>query len=80
MIEEKNCSGLCSAQQKVFIDVSKRFGVTSDGINKAIELSRQIFHSNPEAEIILYIKQGEYFINSTINLSDIKPGDKNISE
>ena len=80
MIEEKNCSGLCSAQQKVFIDVSKRFGVTSDGINKAIELSRQIFHSNPEAEIILYITQGEYFINSTINLSDIKPGDKNISE
>ena len=42
MMEDNNCSGsgICSAQKKFFIDVSKKFGVTSDGINKAIKLSR----------------------------------------
>ena len=31
---------LVNEHQKVFIDVSKKFGVTADGINKAIDLAR----------------------------------------
>ena len=37
-----------NTNQKVFIDVSKKFGVTADGINKAIDLARlftNIMHS-----------------------------------
>lgn len=32
--------GLVNAHQKVFVDVSNRFGVTADGVNKAIALAR----------------------------------------
>ena len=31
---------LVNTHQKVFIDVSNKFGVTADGINKAIALAR----------------------------------------
>ena len=37
---------------------------------------RDTFNYDPEAEIILYIKQGEYFIDNTIHFDNIKPGDK----
>ncbi len=38
-------------------------------------LKRNTFNTNPDAEIIIYIPQGEYFIDSSLNFNDIKPGD-----
>ena len=61
-------------KQNVFIDIYKQFGVTASGINNAIELARKTFNFNPEAEIVLYIKQGEYFIDNTLHFDNIKPG------
>merc|ERR1712032_145319 len=61
-------------KQNVFIDVFNQFGVTASGINNAIEFARNTFNLNPEAEIVLYIKQGEYFIDNTLHFDNIKPG------
>ena len=41
---------------------------------------RNTFNFNPEAEIVLYIKQGEYFIDNTLHFDNIKPGILNMDK
>lgn len=61
-------------------DVEKRFGITAEGIRKAVGLAKKHFLKAPNDVIVLVLNEGTFHLNGrdsekgTINLSGINPG------